>query len=184
MAAQRNLASFLRIVTVAAGEAPRSSAVAEKPSRDEETQMRRVQICAAAVAAAALVFAATSPSQARDWGRGAAAAGVGFAAGAAVGAAAASSNNYYYGPGYYDPGYAYDPAPYYGPGYAYDSGPYYGSSYAYAGEYTGAPGYAGTCWVSTDSARGFGYYGSCADTGKNLSRRGVAGHRTENSPVR
>ncbi len=129
--------------------------------------MRRMQIGAAAIAAMAVVFSAASPSQARDFGRAAAAAGVGFAAGAAVGAAAASSN-YYYGPGY-DAGY-------YGPDYAYAPGPYYGPGYAYVG----APAYAGTCWVSTDSAKGYGYWGSCADTGRNLTRRGVAAHRTEN----
>ncbi|MGB7259522.1 MAG: hypothetical protein WBD48_15715 [Pseudolabrys sp.] len=61
--------------------------------------------------AGALAIAAATPSQARWYHHGdAAAAGVGFAAGAAVGAAA---SNAYYGPAYYGPGYgayAYEPA--------------------------------------------------------------------------
>ena len=70
--------------------------------------------------AGALAIAAATPSQAR-WHHhgGAAAAGIGFAAGAAVGAVAAS-NAYgpgYYGPSYYGRGYgayAYEPAYTYG----------------------------------------------------------------------
>ena len=77
----------------------------------------------AATLAGALALAAATPSEARG-GRNAAAIG-GFAAGALVGAAVASSynNGYYYGPGYYDPGYAYAPA--YESDYAYDPGPVY-----------------------------------------------------------
>ena len=64
--------------------------------------------------AAALSFAALTPSQARDgWAWGAA----GFATGLAVGAAAANSNAYYYDRPYaYAPGYAYDSYAY-APGY-------------------------------------------------------------------
>lgn len=164
--------------------------------------MRGMKICAAAIAAASLVCVAASPSRADNWGTTAAAAGVGFAAGAAIGSAAANSYpagsygpGYAYAPaygGYYydEPAYAYAPAPTYGyaaaPAYAYAPAP----AYTYApsrtyvvGEYAGAVGSTG-CWVSTDSAKGYGYWGSCADTGKNLSRRGVAGHRTQNYLVR
>jgi len=71
---------------------------------------------------------------------------VGFAAGAVVGSAiAANANGYYYGPGPY-----YGPA-YYGPGY-------YGPVYA-APAPVGA--YGGSCWVTTDRDRGFGYYRPC-----------------------
>src|SRR6185312_16320438 len=72
--------------------------------------------------AGALAIAAATPSQARWHHRGdaAAAAGIGFAAGAVAGAAA---SNAYYGPGYYGPAY-------YGPGYgAYAYEPAY--SYGY-----------------------------------------------------
>lgn len=105
---------------------------------------RGLKFAAAAVLTGALAMAAATPSEARS-GRTAAAAGIGFAAGAVVGAAAANAarNNYYYGPGYYEPGYAYEPAYVYEPGYAY------------------APGPSRGCWVSTDDTRGFGYYGSC-----------------------
>ena len=73
--------------------------------------------------AGALAIAAATPSQAR-WHHGstAAAAGIGFAAGAAVGAAAASGPYYN---GYYAPGYAYGPA--YG-AYAYQPAYTYGYS--------------------------------------------------------
>jgi len=67
----------------------------------------------AAIAALALTAAvAPQPAQARDGVNGAIAAGVG---GLAVGAAIASQpRGYYGGPGYYDSGYAYAPAPVYG----------------------------------------------------------------------
>lgn len=104
----------------------------------------------AAVGVAGLVaLAATAPAEARK-GRNAAAIG-GFVAGAAVGAAVAgSSRSYYGGPGgYYGPTY-YEPAPtYYGGGYAYEPAPTY---------YAPAPR---RCWISTDSTRGYGYYGRC-----------------------
>jgi hypothetical protein len=96
---------------------------------------------AGATLIAAVALAAT-PSQAR-WNRGEAAA-AGFVAGAAVGAAATSS---YYGPRYY-------------------GGPAYGA-YAYEPVYSepvfAAPVYAAppSCWVTTDDARGYGYYGPC-----------------------
>jgi hypothetical protein len=102
---------------------------------------------AGATLIAAVALAAT-PSQAR-WNRGEAAA-AGFVAGAAVGAAATSS---YYGPRYYG-----------GPAYGYG---YYGGAYAYEPAYSepvySAPVYAAppSCWVTTDDARGFGYYGPC-----------------------
>jgi hypothetical protein len=86
-------------------------------------------VVATLLAAAAMT---ATPSEARCYGCGAAAAG--FVAGAAVGSIAASS--YYGGPGYYAPGYAY------GPGYAYYSGPgyaYYGGGPAYYGAYAYAP---------------------------------------------
>lgn len=103
----------------------------------------------AAVGIASLVaLAAAAPAEARK-GRNAAAIG-GFVAGAAVGAAVASSNRNYGGPGgYYGPTY-YEPAPtYYGGGYAYEAAPTY---------YAPAPS---RCWHSTDSTRGYGYYGRC-----------------------
>lgn len=79
----------------------------------------KIAMAAALVGAAALATA--TPSDARN-GRNTAAA-IGFGAGALVGAAAASSANSYYGPGYYEPGYAYSP------GYAYE--PAYVDDYAY-----------------------------------------------------
>jgi hypothetical protein len=90
--------------------------------------------------AGAIGLAMASPSQARH-GRNAALIG-GLAAGALIGAAAANANNgYYYGggpyygpsygyyaPGYYDYGYAYEPAPVYsGPTYYRGYRGYYGS---------------------------------------------------------
>ena len=81
-----------------------------------------VTFAVAATMTGAFALALASPSEARD-GRNAAAIG-GFAAGALVGAAVANSNNGYYGPGYYDRGYAYEP------GYAYERAPaYYGPAY-------------------------------------------------------
>ena len=115
------------------------------------SMIRKAAAGATLIAAVAL---ATTPSQAR-WNRGEAAA-AGFVAGAAVGAAATSS---YYGPRYYGgPAYGYG---YYGGGaYAYE--PAY-SEPAYSEPVYGAPVYAAPsrCWVSTDDARGYGYYGAC-----------------------
>ncbi len=110
-----------------------------------------IKKAAAGATLIAAVALATTPSQAR-WNRGEAAA-AGFVAGAAVGAAATSS---YYGPRYYG-----------GPAYGYG---YYGDAYAYEPVYSepvyGAPVYAAPsmrpcCWIATDDARGFGYYGPC-----------------------
>lgn len=97
----------------------------------------------AAALVGATALAAATPSEARN-GRNTAAA-IGFGAGALVGAAAASSaanNNYYYGSGYYEPGYAYAPAPTYSyePAYADDY-------YAYEPAPVYAPRYrAGNTW--------------------------------------
>ena len=116
--------------------------------------MKTIMKYAAAIAVtSAFALAAATPSEARNHGGAWAAAGAGFAAGAIVGAAAANS----YGPGYYGPGY-YGPA-YYGPAY-YGPGPY---AYEAAPVYVApAPAYVGgRCWHSTDSDRGFGYYGAC-----------------------
>jgi hypothetical protein len=87
-------------------------------------------------AAGVLAVSIATPSFARDGGRVAAAAGVGFVAGALIGTAAA--NNGYYGPdyAYYGPDYAYGPD-YYAPAprYVYRTAPAYASypdeSYAY-----------------------------------------------------
>lgn len=78
----------------------------------------------AATLTGAMAVAAATPGEARD-GRNTAAA-IGFGAGALVGAAAASSanNSYYYGSGYYEPGYAYEPA-YADDYYAYEPAPTY-----------------------------------------------------------
>jgi hypothetical protein len=89
-----------------------------------------VRTAAAATLVGAVALASVTPTFARDWGRTGAAAGIGFAAGAIVGSSIASQNRaYYYGPGYYEPGYAYGSTYYYGPGYAYE--PVYGPAYAY-----------------------------------------------------
>lgn len=90
---------------------------------------------AAAVLTGALAMAVATPSEARS-GRTAAAAGIGFAAGAVVGAAAANAANssYYYGPAYYDYGYAYEPAYVYEPAPVYVA-PSYGYRYRYSNPY-------------------------------------------------
>lgn len=67
--------------------------------------------------------------QVRRWGRAAAGAGIGLAAGAIIGSAIANSNRAYYGPygyydGYYDGAYAYSPG--YAPGYVAPGPRYYG----------------------------------------------------------
>ena len=111
-----------------------------------------IKKAAAGATLIAAIALATTPSQAR-WNCGEAAA-AGFVAGAAVGAAATSS---YYGPRAYGPGYGYG---YYGDAYAYE--PAY-SEPVYGGPVYGAPVYAApsSCWIATDDARGFGYYGPC-----------------------
>lgn len=82
---------------------------------------------AAAALAGVLAVASTTPSFARHWGRTAAAAGIGFAAGAVLGATVAN-RGYYYGPTYaYDPYYDGNGYVYGGPVYAYE-GPAYGYS--------------------------------------------------------
>jgi hypothetical protein len=68
------------------------------------------------------------------WGWG------GFAAGALLGAAATAP--YWYGPGY---GYYYGPPAY-----------YYGPPAVYA-----PPARGGSCWIATDTTRGYGYWGPC-----------------------
>jgi hypothetical protein len=116
------------------------------------------KFAAAAALSGALALAATTPSEARG-GRNAAAAGVGFVAGALLGAATANSGFYggpgYYGSGYYGPGpYGYGPGPYAGP-YAYEPAPVY---VAPRRAYRGGDG---GCWIATDTTRGYGYYGPC-----------------------
>jgi hypothetical protein len=105
---------------------------------------------AAATLAGALALGMATPSQARHgWN----AAAIGFGVGALAGAAAA--NSYYNG--YYGPDYYYGAGPYaydYAPGYVYEPVPTY---VAPAPVY----GYGGRCWISTDSDRGYGYYGTC-----------------------
>lgn len=87
----------------------------------------------------AMAFAMATPGQARD-GHNAAAAAIGFGAGAIVGAAAASSAN----AGYYDRGYAYDSGYAYEPSYAYEAAPVYVEPYdSYAYE---APRYRARSW--------------------------------------
>jgi hypothetical protein len=115
-----------------------------------------LKYAAALALTGALAVAAATPSEARH-GRNAAAAGIGFVAGALLGAAAAANSGYYDGPGFY-----YGPS-YYGPG-DYDAGPY---------AYEPAPIYVqpaprryyrsggGGCWHVTDADRGYGYYGAC-----------------------
>jgi hypothetical protein len=139
--------------------------------------MKSIFKYAAAVAlTGALAVAAASPSEARN-GRNAAAA-IGFGAGALVGAAAASAanNSYYYGPGYYDSGYA--------PGYAYEPAPVYGGGYYATDSYAYSPRPNRGCWVSTDSSRGYGYYGSCASSTQDTDAGALGQARTNKSWVR
>ena len=111
-------------------------------------------LTALAVAATMIVAAVAVPdtADARWRGRhgGGVAAGVigGLAAGAIIGSMAAQQG--YYG----EPGYAYGPGYYYGPGpYAYEPAPVYVvPRRVYRG---------GSCWIATDTTRGFGYYGPC-----------------------
>lgn len=105
---------------------------------------------------AALKQAAGSDVEHVRWrGRGAAAAGIGFAAGALVGSAIASSNYGYYG-GYYGA-----PA-YYGGAYAYDPGYYAAPAPVYVEpEVYAAPARPGRCWISTGADGRYGYWGAC-----------------------
>src|SRR6478672_1793487 len=79
----------------------------------------KLAIAAIAMGAAAFLAAAPAHAQHRHhgggWGGGWGGAGAGFVAGALLGGALASSPGYYYGPRYYEPDYAYAPAPAYGP---------------------------------------------------------------------
>jgi|BarGraIncu00222A_1022003.scaffolds.fasta_scaffold12853_3 MFS family permease len=121
------------------------------------------KILTALATAAALTLAVVAvPDQAdarwrgghRGYGGGGVAAGIigGLAAGAILGGIAADQG--YYGPGYYG-GPVYAPGYYYGAEpYAYDPGPVYVRPMP---RYRGGGG----CWVVTDSARGYGYYGPC-----------------------
>jgi len=142
--------------------------------------MRTIAKFATAAALVGAMAIATTPSQA-EHGRNAAAA-IGFGAGALIGAAAANAaaNNAYYGPDYgpasygggyaYEPGYAYEEAP------AYEAAPTYEPAYAYE-----APR---QCWVSTDSTRGFGYYGSCASNNKDARPGTLDQPRRNVTPLR
>jgi hypothetical protein len=136
------------------------------------------RLLAAAALAGALAFSAATPSYA-EHGRNAAAA-IGFGAGALVGAAAASAaNNAYYGPGYaYDPAYTYEPVYEAPPAYAYEPAP--------ATVYTAGPGWDhdGQCWISTDQARGFGYYGPCAQHNEDQFNASQGDFRTVRSRVK
>ena len=143
--------------------------------------MRNIAKFATAAAFVGAMAIATTPSQA-EHGRNAAAA-IGFGAGALVGAAAAS--NAYgpgYGPAYYDGGYADEPGYAYDePGPAYDAAPAYEPAYAYEPARVAAPS---SCWVSTDSSRGFGYYGSCASQNKDTDAPTLGEARRNVSRVR
>ena len=126
--------------------------------------MTRTKLLTAVALVGAIAMAA-SPSQARD-GRNAAAA-IGFGAGALVGAAAASAaNNSYYGPGYYEPGYAYEPAPV----VTYSAGPGWNHD--------------GQCWISTDQGRGYGYYGACAQHNEDQFNARIGDFRTNRSRIK
>jgi hypothetical protein len=143
--------------------------------------MRNIAKFATAAALVGAMAMATTPSQA-EHGRNAAAA-IGFGAGALVGAAAANAaaNDGYYGPGYapsygpayYGGGYAYEP------GYTYDAGPAYAPAYAYE-----PPMAPRKCWVSTDSSRGFGYYGSCASQNRDTDPGALGESRRNVTPLR
>ncbi|HET9617817.1 MAG TPA: hypothetical protein VHL34_20750 [Rhizomicrobium sp.] len=144
--------------------------------------MTRTKLLTAVALVGAIAMAA-SPSQARD-GRNAAAA-IGFGAGALVGAAAASAaNNSYYGPGYYEPGYAYDR------GYAYEPGYVEEPAYAYEPApvvtYSAGPGWNhdGQCWISTDQGRGYGYYGACAQHNEDQFNARIGDFRTNRSRIK
>jgi hypothetical protein len=134
-----------------------------------ETVPMRKSLTALALAVILTITAAgvPRPAQAHDNGRVAAGIIGGFAAGALIGSLA--SRPYYYGyygdrygyfPGYYGPRYRY-----YGPRYYYYDGPrYYAPRYRYYEEpvYVRPRYYrGGSCWIETDSVRGYGYYGPC-----------------------
>ena len=144
----------------------------------------KTRLLAAAALAGALAMSAATPGYAAH-GRNAVAA-IGFGAGALVGAAAASAaNNAYYGPGYYEPGYAYEPADSYEPAYV-EPAPAYAYEPARPMVYTAGPGsdHEGQCWISTDQARGFGYYGACAQHNEDQFNASQGDFRTVRSRVK
>lgn len=107
--------------------------------------------------AATLKQAGTSDViQVRRWGRAAAAAGIGLAAGAIIGSMA---NQGYYG-GYYGGPYAYGYAP-----YSYYGGPVYAAPapvYRYsAPAYVGPSSRTGSCWITTGGDGRYGYWAAC-----------------------
>lgn len=119
--------------------------------------MRRT-LTAIAVAAMMTIAAVAVPTYAEARG-GRIAAGIigGLAAGAIIGTVVGNGGYYYgpgYGPGYYGPGY-YDPGYYGPPPYAYVPGPVYVQPVPH--RYRGG----GSCWIESDSSRGYGYYGPC-----------------------
>lgn len=102
-----------------------------------------MKIAAAATVTGALALALATPSEARE-GRNTAAA-IGFGAGVLTGAAVANSaNRGYYGPDYYEPGYAYEPSYAYEPRYA----PRYAPSYYDVGAVPPYPYEAGPRYYS------------------------------------
>ena len=105
-------------------------------------------LTALAVAATMIIVAVAAPDSAdarrRGGHGGGVAAGIigGLAAGAILGSMAAQQQGYYGDGHYYGQGpYAYEPAPV-----------YVVPPRVYRG---------GGCWIATDTARGFGYYGPC-----------------------
>lgn len=120
--------------------------------------MNRIAKAGTAVAlAGALALASATPTFARNWGRTAAAAGIGFAAGTILGSAVASNRGYYGGPAY-----AYDP---------YYYGPTYGSSYYYSRPAYGSPAYA------YEPAYGYSYgWGGSAAAKMEQSQHTNPGH--------
>lgn len=173
--------------------------------------MMQMKMLAAAALAGALLSSTAVPSQAAH-GRHAAAA-IGFGVGALAGAAMASAATqpyygsayyvdgpYAYEPGYaYEPNYVYAPAPVYvepAPAYVYTQpAPVYSAPPAYVARpaptyaqqplavnaYAAAP--AGQCWVSTDSSRGFGYYGACKSGQTDLEKEKLGARGSHNKSV-
>jgi hypothetical protein len=160
----------------------------QQPDTRHKTLKERNMIAkslAAMALAGVMLSSSVIPGQAAH-GRNAAA--IGFGIGALVGAAAATAaaQPYYYREPYYG-GYAYQPYAYEpAPAFAYQPAPAYSYQYQPAARYAepqmGVSAYAAApapsqCWVSTDSARGYGYYGACANgqTDQYRQRLGMAG---------